>query len=91
MSEPFTRSTSRTVHFGRPFTLPGLDGPLPPGDYVIETQEELLDGLSFDAWRRVATTIRLPRRAGGPPVEQVISIDPALLERAQALDAASLR
>jgi hypothetical protein len=91
MNGPFSRSTSRTVHFARPFMVPGLGGVQPPGDYLIETEEELLDGLSFDAWRRVATTIRLPRRPDGPPVEQVVRIDPAAIEKALAIDAASLR
>lgn len=91
MNEPFTRSTSRTVHFDSPFRLPGVEGALSPGDYLIETEEALIDGLSFDAWRRVATTIRLPARPEGPLVLQVVAVEPAALEAALARDALSIR
>ena len=42
-----TRTTKKTVTFAKPFTLSPLDEVLEPGDYDVETDEELLDGLSF--------------------------------------------
>jgi hypothetical protein len=80
------RSTSRTVTFTKPFLLAELDGIQPAGCYTIETEEELLQALSFEAWRRLSTTIRLPRRPGGPPDDQVAEIDPVALDAALALD-----
>jgi len=80
------RLTSRTVTFTKPFLLPDLDGVQPAGRYMIETEEELLQALSFEAWRRISTTIRLPKRAGGPAVDQVAEIDPTALAAALVLD-----
>jgi len=49
------RSTKSTVTFSNPFTLPGYPAELPAGDYEILVEEELLRGLSFEAYRRTAT------------------------------------
>jgi hypothetical protein len=75
-----TRSTS--VTFLHPFFLKGVDGVQPPGTYAVETDEEQILGLSFPAYRRIATTIVLPGRYGGAAVRQVVTIDPADLEAA---------
>jgi hypothetical protein len=40
-----TTSTSESmVTFQRPFTLAGMKEELPAGDYLVETDEELLEG-----------------------------------------------
>lgn len=49
------RSTRSRVTFSKPFTLAGYPGDLPAGDYEILAEEELLQGLSFEAYRRTAT------------------------------------
>ncbi|TCS59024.1 hypothetical protein EDD52_12354 [Primorskyibacter sedentarius] len=49
------RSTRSMVTFSNPFTLPGYPGDLPAGDYEVLVEEELLQGLSFEAYRRTAT------------------------------------
>ncbi|QDY69284.1 hypothetical protein [Qingshengfaniella alkalisoli] len=49
------RSTRSTVTFSNPFTLSGYPGNLPAGDYDVLVEEELLQGLSFEAYRRTAT------------------------------------
>jgi hypothetical protein len=83
------RTTSKTVTFTHPFVLDGLDGPHPAGSYAVETAEELLQALSFPAWRRLYTTIRLPGRPGASVLEQVAAIDPGALDAALARDAAA--
>jgi hypothetical protein len=80
----FSRTTSKTVTFSHPFVLTGMDGVQPAGTYTVETDEELVDGLSFPAYRRVATVILLPA-AGGM---MAATIDPLELERAEQADAA---
>lgn len=47
-----TRTSKRTVVFRRPFVLGGFDEVLPAGAYNVETDEELLEGISFPAYRR---------------------------------------
>jgi hypothetical protein len=83
------RTSHKTVTFTRPFSLSGIDEVQPAGHYTVETHEESLSGLSFSAWRRVATLIFLPSRPGGAFVEQLVDIDPLELESAQEMDAAS--
>ena len=83
------RSTTGFVTFRHSFTIEGLDGWQPAGTYVIEMEEELLQGLSFPAWRRVHTAIRLPQRAGTSVMEQVATIDPKALDTALAVDRAA--
>jgi hypothetical protein len=78
------RTTASTVSFAHPFMLAGMDRPFPPGTYQVETDEELLDGLSFYAFRRVSTSIHLTR-AG---ITEVVVIDPAELDAALVLDRA---
>lgn len=55
----FTRTKTRTVHFDAPFTLTGLDGPYPAGDYQVQDDEEQITGISWLAYRRVATVIEV--------------------------------
>lgn len=81
------RTTSRTITFRQPFSLVGLDDIQPAGTYTIQTDEEPLEGLSFLAYRRVATVIFLLLGRGGPGSFQAISITPEALDAAQARDA----
>lgn len=71
-----TRTDHRTVTFTQPFHLDGIDGLQPPGDYLVDTDEETIDELSFVAWRRMATMIHI-RRNG---TTQVFRIDPVELD-----------
>jgi hypothetical protein len=84
-----TRTTKTTVTFTRPFSLTGFDGEQPAGSYSVETDEELLEGVSFPAYRRMATMMQVepgPRSNGS--VLQVAVIDPKELEAALAVDSA---
>jgi len=83
-----TRTTKKTVIFTRPFSLSGFDGEQPAGSYSVETDEELLDGVSFPAYRRMATMMQLDTKLiGQGGVLQVAVIDPLQLEAALAADA----
>jgi hypothetical protein len=84
------RSTTMTVSFSRPFRLAGFDQELPAGDYVVETDEELLQGLSFPAYRRVATTLYVDVLPGRPGQRQAWRIEPEALDAALVRDAAPL-
>ena len=83
-----TRITQRTIRFGSAFRLTGLDAALPAGDYRVETEEELLQELSFPAYRRIATRLFLPRAPGSSILEEVVSVDALELEAAQKNDEA---
>lgn len=73
------RTTRETVTFERPFYVTALDDPLPAGAYVVETDEELIEGLSFLAYRRVGTTLFVPLRHARGGSMQAIKVDPGEL------------
>jgi hypothetical protein len=81
------RTVTRQVTFRHSFRIDGIAEAQQAGTYIVETEEEQLVGVSFTAWRRLETVIRLPRRPGGPMVDQVVTVDPIALEAAIALDA----
>ena len=81
------RTSRKTVTFTRPFSLSGIDEAQPAGTYTVETDEELLPGLSFPAYRRIASLIFLRSRTGGAVVEEVANVDPLELQAAQERDA----
>ncbi len=81
------RTSRKTVTFTRPFSVSGIDEMQPAGTYTVETDEEELPGLSFPAYRRIATLILLRSRYHGRVVEEVVDIDPLELQAAQARDA----
>ncbi len=74
--------------FNRPFSLEGIGRSLPAGSYEIVTDEELIEGLSFPVYRRVATTMLVPGRL--PRSVEMVTVDPlalaAALEREAAAD-----
>jgi hypothetical protein len=83
-----TRSQSKTVTFCHPFVLKGVDRLLPPGDYRVVTDEELIEGLSFPAYRRVATMIFVPAQSQQSSAIEMVTIDPLELQAAQERDVA---
>jgi len=78
------RTSRKTVTFGRPFVLQGFAHVLPPGDYVIDTQEERLDTSLTLAWRRLSTVMRV-RVAG---VVECRAVNPHELAEALLRDGA---
>jgi len=79
------RTTRKTVTFNRPFSLEGIDRILPAGGYEVVTDEELIEGLSFPVYRRVATTMLVPAQSYQGSVE-LMTVDPLKLAAAQDRD-----
>jgi hypothetical protein len=66
--------------------LGGLGELHPAGSYPIETDEELVEGISFPVFRRTMTTMQLiadPQRQG---IVETVAIDPQHLDAALARD-----
>ncbi len=80
------RTTETSVTFKRPFNLRELEDPQPAGTYRLITDEEEISGLSFLAFRRMGTMLRLPSLATSGRPEQMISIDVNDLASALAAD-----
>jgi hypothetical protein len=85
------RTTKSTVTFVRPFRLGAFGEQLPAGRYPIETDEELLEGVSFPVYRRTGTMMQLMADPLHPSVTEVAVVDPQELEEALAADAAQAR
>ena len=81
-----TRSHSKSVVFRHSFELKGVDRPLPPGEYQVVTDEELIEELSFPVYRRVATMIFVPAVSYQASSVEMIAIDPQELQAAQKRD-----
>ncbi|MCW0233266.1 MAG: hypothetical protein OJJ21_06690 [Ferrovibrio sp.] len=81
-----SRSTETTVTFTHPFLVKGLDGLQPPGTYLVVTEEERLENLSFPAWHRTGTQLHLPAIATASATRQAVTIDPADLAAALIAD-----
>ncbi len=85
------RSRRETITFKHPFQIKGIDRLLPPGAYEVITDEEMIEGLSFAAFRRVATTIMVPAAPPRTLTMERISISPVDLAEAQRIDARAPR
>ena len=79
-----TRTRRKFVVFRNPFELKDVGRVLPAGSYEVVTDEELVEGLSFPVYRRVATMIIVPAPAPSSATE-MLTVDPrdltAALER----------
>jgi hypothetical protein len=80
------RTNSKTMTFVLPFLLMGVDRVLLAGDYRVVTDEELIEGLSFPAYRRIATTIFVPAQSHHASSVEMVTIDPLDLQAAHDRD-----
>lgn len=80
------RTSRKIVTFRRPFSLSGMEAAQPAGTYTVETNEELLEDVSFPVWRRTTTVILLRPQAGAVSPRQDLEIDPSELDAAQKND-----
>ena len=84
-----TRSRREIVTFKHPFQIRGVDRLLPAGAYEVITDEEMIEGLSFASFRRVATMIMVPAAASRGATMEMISIGSVDLSDAQRNDASA--
>jgi hypothetical protein len=85
------RSRRETITFKHPFRIKGIDRLLPAGGYEVITDEEMIEGLSFAAFRRVATMIMVAATAPRSSAMEMISISSVDLSDAQRIDASAPR
>ena len=84
-----TRSRRETVTFIHPFRINGIDRLLAAGAYEVITDEEMIEGLSFASFRRVATMIMVPAAGPRSSTTEMISISSIDLSDAQRTDAST--
>jgi len=78
------------VKFTNAFSIAGVGRVLPAGVYEVVTDEELIEGLSFPVYRRIATMILAPTQSSQPSIE-MLTIDPQDLATAMKHDTKALR
>jgi len=76
------RTTQEVVRFRSAFSLPGFDEAQPPGEYIVDQDDEPVEGASWIGWRRVATFIYLPAISARWSKQQMVPVDPAFLKAA---------
>jgi hypothetical protein len=74
-----TRTRRKLTTFVQPFLLRVIDSVQPAGTYHVDTDEELIDGLSFLAYRRTATWIHLPAIGTKTGSSRMILVQPSEL------------
>lgn len=79
-----SRTIEETVTFAGPFRLAGLDEDLPAGDYRVEFDEDLVQGLSFPVYRRVRVIVHLPADRKALRRSRCVTTDTAAFEAALA-------
>ena len=85
------RSRKETLVFDHPFRLEGTDRLYPAGTYDVVTDEEMIDGLSFPSYRRIATMIMVPGEWPFASATEMIAISAIDLANAQRNDKAASR
>ena len=90
-SNTIIRRSDATVTFSGYFVIYGFEQESPAINYVVETEEELIEELSFPAYRRMSTTLHVDRIPG--PIGQKGSwqIVPEALEAALIRDGVGTR
>jgi hypothetical protein len=82
------RTIRKTITFANSFSLNGIGRILPAGNYEVVTDEELIEGLSFPVYRRVATMMLAPTQSQNRSSVEMLTIDP--LDLASALECDTL-
>jgi hypothetical protein len=80
------RTDRTTISFKNAFRLAGIDSEQPAGDYVLDTDHELIEGLSRLAYRRVATVLQLPSISAHQGSLQRVSVNQNELDAALMKD-----
>jgi hypothetical protein len=84
------RTTRKMVKFTNSFSLVGVGRVLPPGVYEVVTDEELIEGLSFPVYRRLATMILAATQSSQSSIE-MLTIDPQDLATAMKRDTLAVK
>ena len=85
------RTSRTTVTFTQSFQIDGMNESQPPGDYRVDMDEELLEGASFLAYRRVAALIHPPAIARRQSRIQVVRLASAEFDAMVQFDTVAAR
>lgn len=69
------RSADSIVTFKHPFAIGTHGSELPAGAYRLTVEEELIEGLSFAAFRQTSTVLEVPAIGVSSPIRQYINVN----------------
>jgi hypothetical protein len=78
------RTARKIVKLSNPFSIEGVGRVLPAGDFEVVTDGELIEGISFPIYRRVATMMLAPTHSSQAPSIEMLTVD--LRDLAAALE-----
>jgi hypothetical protein len=84
------RTTETEVTFKHSFRLKSFSEPLGAGTYRLVMDEELIEGRSFTAYRRVATYLELPAISVALTHRRFLQVSSVEIEDALARDTANI-
>lgn len=82
-----SRSRREIIVFNHPFRIRSIGRDLAAGSYDVVTDEDMIEGISFASYRRVATMMVVPAEAARNGAMEMIAVDPADIADARARDA----
>lgn len=85
------RTTHKHVVFAHPFQIEASDAPLPAGAYSVRTDEETLQGETFQAYRWLCATLRSLNAPRAERADAGYAITPLELHAALKTDAEHAR
>ena len=85
-----TRTSRKTVTFHNSFSLADGEYRYSAGSYEVVTDEEFIEGLSFPAYRRLATMMVVPVQSHHASSVEMLNIDPLDLAAALQRDELTL-
>jgi hypothetical protein len=83
------RSQTRSVKFRHAFRIEGVDGELPPGTYIVLSEDVELPTTLSIAYARQSTWLMLEAGQSGGAGMQLVPISQSALDAAIAADAAA--
>jgi len=80
------RTIETEIKFSHPFFLNSLTKPLAAGTYRLTVTEELIEGLSFTAYRKTDARLEIPAVETPAGTRQYLQVTVGEIEKARALD-----
>jgi hypothetical protein len=80
------RTTRKSVSFSKPFAIRNVDAIQPAGDYIVVADDEVIEGISHLAFRRISTFLHLPSITAPQNFAQLVPIDQVDIDAALMRD-----
>ncbi len=80
------KTTRGVASFRESFSLRNLQGVQPAGDYAVYFEDELVEGLSRVAYRRVATILQTPSLSSAQEQSRLVVVSRTELDAAMMKD-----